>query len=617
MSLPPSFVPKSKTRVHITEGGEEAVHRVELTDREKTILTWLQKKPYSDFYLKRKLRIRNLSSLLSRLEKEGFIRIERDIKRTVQRVKRISPQIPTQLEIDFSLDKKAYKVANSMGEMLGKETFSPYLLYGPPEKRESVYFYMIKKVLALGEKALFLVPEIALTENLIEDFQRKLGENVALLHSQLTESRREREWKRIRDGEADVVLGTRSALFAPLEDLGLIIVDEEQDDSYYQKESPSYDARKGAWLRAKAYGSVLIYGSTAPSIETFFKARKKGYLFCLEEEPRQFQAQIFDDRKERGIIPQTLKIKIRERLDRKEAVLIFFNRRGYAPFLTCSRCGYVPRCKNCDIALTYHKKEGRLICHYCNDSLDKPNLCPDCGSQIISKRGFGIEVVEEELRNVFPKNRLTCFDTDVAKSKKSQDRILADFKEGRIDILIGTQLLAHRLDLPRVSFIAVLYPETLLALSDFRASQKTFYSLNQIIRFLRNESTAELFIQTSLPQHFSLIKAVSNDYHSFYNQEIKYRRVMNYPPFSYMAELLLQEQNLRTLARKSREFSSLLKNQVKDVEVLGPALASVSKMRGRSRAQIILKSKNKKSLDSALKNSFEKIKARKSLFVYE
>ena len=616
-SLPSSFVLKSKAKISLSEKGKAAIQNGPMSQGERSILEFLQKRPYSDIFLRRRFKEKNLSYLLSRLENKGLIHIKREVKKANRKKEMAVPAGPTQLEMDFSLDEKSLQAVNLIAGKAGKKIFSPYFLYGAPEKREAVYFSLIRKALSLRRKVLFLVPEISLTKTLLEKFEKKLGGNAVLLHSQLSERKKELEWQKIKDGKVDVVVGPRSCLFSPLENLGLVIVDEEQDDSYYQRESPYYDARRGAWIRAKQEASVLVYGSAVPSVEAFYKAKKNGYLLSLDEGIKGRKVKIVDDKRERGVISEILEKKIGERLKKKQPILVFINRRGYAPFLICSRCSYIPRCIHCDIALTYHKREERLVCHYCNYSLPKKDDCPECGSRIIRKKGFGIEAVEEELKKKFPQSKMACFDTDVIKNKKERERILLHFKKGKIDLLLGTRLLVHQAGLSPVSLVVVLYPETILTLSDFRASQKTFQSLHQMRKFVRDDEESEFLVQTALPYHFSIQQAAFGEYICFFNQEIKYRRIMNYPPFSHMAEVLFLGNNLRTLAKESRAFSLQVKSQADNVEILGPALASVTRVRGKYRIQVIMKSRRKRSLDEVLKKSLKQVKGRKSIVIYE
>lgn len=614
-SLPPSYVLKSQTRISLSEKGKTALQNEALSKQERELLDFLRKRDYSALFLKRKFRIKNLSSVLSRLERKGWICTQKSMKKQRKKTESAASIRQTQLEIDFSLDASSRELADRVIRKTGKHVFLQFFLYGLSERRESVYFYLIKNILAEGRRVLFLIPEIILTQTLKDKFENRLGEKVALIHSQLSERRRELEWHKIKEGEVDVVVGPRSALFSPVDNLGLIIVDEEQDESYYQQESPSYDARKGAWLRAKQEGAVLVYGSALPSVGAFYRARKRGYVLCLEKEAKRRKVEILDDRREKGLISRKLGERIAERLEKREPVLVFFNRRGYAPSLFCSRCSYIPRCIHCDIALTYHKREEKLLCRYCNYSLPKKENCPYCGSNLIIERGMGIEAVEEEFKTIFPQSKVTCFTGDL--SKKDQERILRKFRSGKIDILIGTKLLAHQVDLPSVSLVAILSPETILTLSDYRASQKSFQAITQMMKFLRINDKAEVIIQTSLPHHFSIRDAALEDYFSFFRQELKFRRLMNYPPFTHMVEILFHGENLRNVAAKSRKFSDQVKKCSEGIEILGPALALVSRVRGLHRVQVILKARRKKELDNVLRGLLTSVELRKSVLVYD
>jgi primosomal protein N' (replication factor Y) len=613
-SLPPSYILKSKTEIFLSEQGKVSLQGETLSRDEREFLSFLVKRSYGSLFLKRKFKIKNFSHFLSRLEKKGLIRIRGNIRKVRRRETPEAAVSQTQLEIDFSLDSHSREVSEQITRKIKEDTFSPFFLYGSSEKREAVYFYLIKKVLEKGRSVLFLVPEIALTQRLMERFEKKLGKRVALLHSRLSEKKREREWQKIKNGEVEVVVGARSALFSPLEHPGLIIVDEEQDESYFQQESPSYDARKGGWLRARQEGAILVYGSSFPSVEAFYRAKKRGYVLSLKSEPKKRKVEIIDDRQGRGVISPKILERISAQLVKKEPVLVFFNRRGYASFLFCSRCHYIPRCIHCDITLTYHKREDKVVCHYCNYSLPKMSDCPECGSRIIRERGIGIEAVEEELRRIFSQSRIVCFDTGL--NKRDQERILQNFSRQKIDILIGTQLLVHQMDLPPVSLVIILFPEKILALSDYRASQKAFQTLNQMMKFLKDESKAEVMIQTALPHHFSIREAAFGGYLFFFRQELKFRRLMDYPPFSHMVEILFQGENLRKVARISREFRAQVRKHAEDVEILGPALASVPRVRGVYRVQVIIKARRKKILDDVLRKSLKVARLRKSILVY-
>jgi primosomal protein N' (replication factor Y) len=615
-SLPPTYVLKSKRMILLSAEGEEALKKEELSKEEKAILTVLQKKSYTATFLKRKFGKKSASSFLSRMSRKGYVHFQMDIRKRDRRKLRPVSAPQKQLEIDFGLSGKLRNFAEAIIQKASPKAFSPFLVFGPEDERKALYFNLIKKVLERDEKILFLVPEITLTQHLIEKFEKRLGKEAAILHSQMPERKREVEWLKIRNGEAKVVVGPRSALFSLLDKVGLIIVEDEHDDSYFQRENPSYDARRGAWMRAKEEKAILIYGSSMPTVEAFYQAKKRGYLLDLEQKEQKREVAIVGGRRGRDIMNQQFRESLREKLKEGKQALIFINRRGYASLLVCSNCRHIPKCVNCDIALTYHKKEEKLVCHYCNYSLPKPEVCPECKSRIIRLMGYGIEAVEEELKKYFPQARISSFASDEIKGRREQERMVYSFSKGKIDILIGTQLLAHRADLPPVSLVGIISPETLLGLADYRASQKTFQTIKLMMSHLQDNGQGKVLIQTELPSHFSIQAAASQDYGSFFNQEMKLRRLMNYPPFSHMIGVLIQGENLRILAQKSREFSALLKSEAGEIEVLGPSLAGVKRLKGVNRVQLILKARRKKYLDEALRESLKKVRLRGSISVF-
>jgi len=617
-ALPPSYVPKSRIKMALSEEGKKAIQNDSFSADERGILELLQKGSYTRSFIKRKIEQKNLSAILLRLQRKGLVLVHSDLRRTHRREDSVDDWTPVQLEMDFSLDEESCKASDFIAGHLGKNKFSPFYLHASHPKREAVYFDLIKKTLNARRKVLFLVPEIALTVSLRINVINKLGENVALLHSRLTPKQREEEWERIRNGGADVVVGPRSAIFSPLTEIGLIIVDDEHDESYVQKENPSYDARKGALFRAKQFSALLVYGSSIPSVEGFFQAKKRGFLVQIKEKPADRKVEILREESRKVVLEEKLSREMGRKLAGKnpDPVLVFYNRRGYASFMICPRCRYIPRCERCDVTLSFHKKEGKLLCHYCGFSSSQKYICPECGGKLVFGRNFGIEVVEEELRKKFPGKQIVCFDSDMIRTRKDQDRILSRFAEKRIDILLGTQLLAHQENLPPVSTVVVLYPEIFLTVPDFRAGQKTFQTLTQMTRTLSRKGNPALFIQTSNPDHHSIRYAAFNDYGSFYDREIRYRRLMNYPPFSHLAEILLTGENLRILARESRKIYSYVKDQDAQIEFWGPALAPVARIRGKYRVQVVLKSKKKRALDRALTKSLERVKSRKTVLLY-
>jgi len=617
-ALPPSYTPKSRIKMSLSEDGEKVLQNKSLDEEEREILELLRGGAYTRTFIKRKIKKKNLSSILARLERKGLILAQSDLKKRRRRVENETDLTHVQLEMDFSLDEESFRASRIISESLGKKMFLPFYLHVSRQKREAIYFDLIKKILNIRKKILFLVPEIGLTVSLREKFAKKLGENVALLHSQLTAKQRESEWERIKTGRADVVVGPRSAILSPLSDIGLIILDDEHDESYLQTENPSYDARKGALLRAKQSSALLISGSSIPSVEAYYLAKKRGYLVEITEKSTDRKVEILKQRSRKSVLEDKLIREINQKLAGKnpDPIIVFFNRRGYASFMICPRCRYIPRCERCDVTMSFHKKEGKLLCHYCGFSSPKINTCPECGGGLVFGKSFGIEVVEEELKRRFPGKHIVCFDSDRVRTRKDQEKILSRFAGKKIDILLGTQFLANQENLAPVSTVVILYPEVFLTLPDFRASQKTYKTVTQMTKFLASEGNPLLFIQTANPDHYSIRHAAFGDYGCFYDQEIKYRRLMNYPPFSRLAEVLLTGENLRTLARESRKIFSCVKDQDSQIETWGPALAPVSRIRGKFRVQVVLKSKKKRALDRALQKSLERVKSRKTVFLH-
>jgi len=616
-SLPPSFILKSKPKASISEKGRAALSGKSLDQKERILLSLLSNSSYSIRFLQQKSGLKNVSSLLNRLEKKEMIRISKDLSHSSRRTPRTKTVLPTQLEMDFSLDERLLQTSQRISPRLGLGQFHSFLLFGPDEKRESVYFALLRKNFGLKKTALFLVPEIRLTDTVRERFMSTFGQGVAVLHSRMTDSQRETEWKRVKEGGVKLVVGPRSALFSPLEDLGLIIVDEEHDESYTQKEGPVYDALRGSLIRGQKDAAVVVFGSSMPSVEGFCRAQRQGRLISLDSEVPRHRVIMAGVQAGGPRIDPLILRRIRQKLDQKKQVIVFFNRRGYAPFLICAKCGAIPQCGRCDISLSYHKGEEKLICHYCNRSQDNLERCVSCSGRMILGRSFGSEAVEEELHKTFPRSKIRAFNPDAVRRRGDQERLIEQFRNGEIDLLVGTQMLAHRRDLPRIPAVAVLHPEAALALSDFRAGQRAFGRISQMASFLENYEESELLIQTSGSPHFSITLAAKGDFSAFYKQELDYRRLMNYPPFGCLAEILFSGDDLRTLAKSTRIFHDSLLEFTDSVEVLGPALASISRLRGQSRIQVVLKARKRKDIDKALEESLPLVKTRRSVFVYE
>jgi len=616
-AVPPTFLLRSTARVTLTKQGGLALNRGALSGEEREVAIHLAEKPRSLRFLEKNCRVKSVPSLLARMQEADLLAVEREVKRVRRRKEPGESMVPAQLELDFSLDENLQRAAAAAIESVARRRFSEWLLFGPPSRREPVYIRLIRDVLSGGGRALYLIPEIALTPAVMEKVRKRLGEKAAVLHSRMTGRQREMEWRKVKEGRVEVAVGTRAALFAPLDDVRLIILDEEHDESYSQHEGLPFDIRKAAELRAREEKAVLVCGSAMPTVENYYRAEKGRFLIDLGEVSPLPRTVLIDSRKDPGVISSRLRLAIQDRLGKKERALLFFNRRGYASHLLCTKCGFVPRCHRCDLALSFHKREGRLVCHYCRSSIPASGTCARCGGRLAVERGEGVEALAEELKRLFPGVRVEVFATDQAGRKEDRERIIARFSGGDIDILAGTQLLAHQGGLPPVSLVGLLQPESVLHLADFRSGQKTYQAISRTFRFLRRGDDSEVLIQTADPGHFSIREAARGDYRAFFRQEIRYRRLLDYPPFSCLAEVNFQGESLRRVAAAARHFAARAKSSGEGIRVLGPSLAPVSRIRGQHRVQVILKGRNKGVLDRSVRSALQGTGAKRSLVFFE
>jgi replication restart DNA helicase PriA len=427
----------------------------------------------------------------------------------------------------------------------------------------------IEAVLARGRSAIVLVPEIALTPQLAGTFHERFGSRVALLHSRLSAGERYDEWRRVERGEARVVVGARSAVFAPARNLGLVVVDEEHENSYKQEESPRYHAREVACERARVAGCVCVLGSATPSVESFYRARTGEYDYIalttrVEMRPLP-SVEVVDMREElargnRSIFSRALARAIRERLARREQVILFLNRRGHSTFVLCRECGHALRCPECDVALTYHAEEGRMRCHYCDHEEAVPDTCPKCGSSYIKYFGAGTERIEREVMRVFPQARVVRMDLDTTRTKRAHENIVNMFRGGEYDILVGTQMVAKGHDFPRVTLVGVVSADTCLNLPDYKAGERTFQLLTQVAgRAGRGERPGQVIIQTYAPDHYAVQRARDHDYLGFYEEEIRARRDLLYPPFVHLVLVVVSGEDPRDVERYAISLGAALR----------------------------------------------------------
>lgn len=502
-------------------------------------------------------------------------------------------------------------------EAIDSKNFMPILLHGiTGSGKTEVYMQAIAHVLAQNRRAIVLVPEISLTPLLVSRFLSRFEENVAVLHSGLSSGERYDEWQRIRREEVDVVIGARSAIFAPLKGLGLIVVDEEHEMSYKQDSEPRYHGRDTAVMRARLENIPVILGSATPSLESYHNAQTHKYHLLtinerIDERPLP-TVEIVDKRQEEGqhIFSNTLEIAIREVLAREEQVLLFLNLRGFANFYLCQECGYVYECPRCNVTLTYHAGAHRLLCHYCDFSRIPPTRCEQCSSPDVQYRGIGTERIEQEIQLIFPEAIIARMDRDSVSGKDAHYKILNRFEQGEIDILIGTQMIAKGHDFHNVTVVGVVAAETGLHLPDFRASERTFQILTQVAgRTGRGQLSGEVIIQTYTPTHYAILAAQNHDYFSFYSREILYREQLRYPPFSRIINILFQGRDdgfTREIARNAAKFlRSIEHSRQQRISILGPSPAALTKLRNKYRYQILLKSSHSLYMRKFVKEQLE------------
>jgi primosomal protein N' (replication factor Y) len=488
-----------------------------------------------------------------------------------------------------------------------------FLLHGVTGSgKTEIYLRALERAISLGKRAIVLVPEISLTPQTIRRFSARFPGSVAVLHSKLSLGEQFDEWQRIRDGDFNVVIGSRSAIFAPQPNLGLIVIDEEHEWTYKQQEqSPRYHAREVALKLAELTGSVVILGSATPDMESYRRAQLGEYrLLELSERvagPSLPQVEVIDMRQElkqgnRSIFSRPLQSAIAQALALGEQVILFLNRRGTASFVQCRDCGFVLRCHRCDVPLTYHGAQDDLICHQCNYRTKTPDICPNCWSRRIKFLGIGTQRVEEEMTKLFPKARLLRWDRDVTRGKGAHEEILDKFLAHDADILIGTQMLAKGLDIPLVTLVGVINADIGLYFPDFRSSEHTFQLLSQVAgRAGRGILGGRVIIQTYTPEHYAVVAAAAHNHHAFYEKELAFRREQGIPPFMRLARLIYSHTNAASCQKEAERMQQLLREEIDcsglpQSTIIGPSPAYIQRLRGRYRWQIVIRNPEPQAL---------------------
>jgi primosomal protein N' (replication factor Y) len=525
---------------------------------------------------------------------------------------RVSGLKPRKLEFLFTSAQK-HALDAIIGAVDGRK-FLPMLLHGVTGSgKTAVYLSAMQAVLAKGQSAILLVPEIGLTPAMAADLHQIFAGEVAILHSALTDDERAEQWKHIRSGKSHIVVGTRSAIFAPVPELALIVVDEEHDHSYKQEEVPRYHARDVAVMRAKMAKAAVVLGSATPSLETYHNAVQDKYMLLelpnrIERRPLP-EVEILDMREEfhrtrqDEALSRQLVEEIRQRLERREQVMVLLNRRGYSAFVLCRECGETVQCKNCAIAMTYHKREHRLICHYCGHARLAPKACPKCASEYVQYLGTGSEKLEHILHGLFPQARIARLDRDTVRGRDDLERALTALHGGEIDLLVGTQMIAKGHDIANVTLVGVVGSDAALSFPDFRAAERTFQLLTQVAgRAGRGDAPGKVVLQTFFPDHYAIQFAAAHDYRGFYEKEIRFRNWMHYPPFSALSNVLVRSPKLDEALAWSGTLGNWFETTRLDgIRVMGPAAAAIVRLKTEYRYHFLLKSASRKRMNGVLR----------------
>jgi primosomal protein N' (replication factor Y) (superfamily II helicase) len=526
----------------------------------------------------------------------------------------LSRSKPRASPFDFDFNPAQQSALTHLRKIVDARQFSGMLLHGVTGSgKTAVYLAGMRTVLEAGRSAILLVPEIGLTPAVAADLHQIFGDEVAILHSALTDRERAEQWHRIKRGEARMVVGTRSAVFAPVADLALIIVDEEHDSSYKQEETPRYHARDVAVVRAKMANAAVVMGSATPSLESYFNAKKDKYALIelpdrVEKRPLP-EVEVVDMRQEfqetgqEQVISRKLAAEIKERLDRKEQAMVLLNRRGYSPVVLCRTCGKKLECANCAIALTHHKREHKMVCHYCGYTAPVPKACTHCGSEYVYFLGTGSEKLEELLHGMFPQARIARLDRDTVRGHEDFERTLNALNDGELDLLVGTQMIAKGHDIHGVTLVGVVGADAALGMPDFRAAERTFQLLTQVAgRAGRGQSPGKVILQTYFQDHYAVQYAARHDFIGFYEKELRFRNWMHYPPYSSLANVLVRSDKLD----EALSWSGLIgkwfeKTRHEGVRVLGPAAAPILRLKRDYRYHFVLKSPSREKLNTTLR----------------
>ena len=594
----PLRAPAERLRVELVA----APHRAKLKKAERELQAFLELHPGSHNLKELENLVRHASPAARALARKGVVSLEAE-----PIALRFGPA-----STPHRLNPAQQGAFDQIRRALDSRRFHAFLLHGVTGSgKTEVYLNAIDAVLVQGRSALLLVPEIALTPAMAGQFLARFPDRVAILHSAFTDVERSDQWRRIRSGAASVVVGTRSGVFAPVRNLGLIVVDEEHDGSYKQEETPRYHGRDVAVVRAHDAGACVLLGSATPSLESRYNTQSGKYTLLelparIEERPLPAvelidMRQEFLETRKQATFSRKLTAALAQRLANHEQTIILLNRRGFSSFVACRACGERIECVNCSVTLTFHKRDRRLLCHYCGYAQRPPSACPKCSSDHIYFLGLGSERVEEELHRDFPTARIARLDRDTATGGRRFETILNGFRKGDYDILVGTQMIAKGHDIPKVTLVGVISADMGLGVPDFRAAERTFQLLTQVAgRAGRGSVPGIVLIQTIQPDHYAIRLAAAQDYAAFYEKELAFRRALHYPPFSAMANILVRGEKKEVALGMSTSLARLFTPPPEKLRVLGPAEAPVARLRNEYRYQFLIKAASRRALSELL-----------------
>ena len=580
-------------------------------------------KPTTAATIRRRLGGREVMPYLSELEDDGLVSVEVLTTRRRQRESVIPTASPDSAEPfrEHDLTREQQAALGGVRRAISSRAFKVFLLYGVTGSgKTEVYLKSIEEATRRGKRAIYLVPEIALTPQIMERVRQRFGDKCAVLHSRLSDGERYSVWLKIMSGAIDVVVGARSAVFAPLRDLGVIVVDEEHETSYKQQDSPRYNAREVAIVRGKQAGAVVVLGSATPSMETYHNALSGKYgLFELPERisgGKLPEVAIVDMRSQgvEGPICEEARRLIGQSLGRREQVVLFLNRRGFSNYIQCRDCGLVPRCRNCHVTLTYHLHDRQLVCHYCDYAENGWEACPKCGGANVEYAGSGTQKIEDYILKTFPDAACARFDRDATRKKGSTEAVLAQFTSGMTRMLIGTQMLAKGHDFKSVGLVVVVNADVTMNLPDFRSGERTFEIVTQVAgRAGRGDIPGKVIIQTFNPEHHALAYAASHDFKGFYQEEVGLRKDLRYPPFARLVRIVIESKKEYLAKRSAKELRGVAVRLGKAwkgrIDIMGPSRAPVSKIKNVYRWHLVLKGDRGVSLSGFVRTCLSEVEA--------